>query len=301
MAFRGGFRQDVTVNGCKRIRLVGLTLFGGSGFCVHESGGEGNYYSYTLTYPPKPPGATAAPLIASNADAFHSGGARVGPTLEGCKFEGMCDDGIPIHGYYGMVVAGEGKELVVGCPWNNNFFRPGDTLRLLDKSGAVVAEAKVVSSGPAEGYTPASLPKDDHFEFSDKFYRLALDKPVRAEPGFRVGTPNANGSGFVIRGCTIKNNRARGILIKADDGIIEGNEVDGSTIAGLVISPEYYWNEAGYSRNVTCAEQRVSALRLRDRRPVDGAGGGRHRRGRGGPNQRHRLRQSALALREQCL
>ena len=251
MAFRGPGEQDILVAGCENVTLDGLTLYGGSGFCVHEDGGEGgSRYTYTLTYPPKPNGATAAPLIASNADAFHSGGARKGPTLEGCKFEGMCDDGIPIHGYYGLVVErqDDGRTLVMA---GRNFFQPGDPIRVLDKTGALVGEAKVVSGEPApDDFEPHNPPQDKHFELDGHFYQLTLDKPVPAEPGFRASTPNANGSGFVIRNNTIKNHRARGILVKADDGLIEGNEVDGSTIAGLVIAPEYYWNEAGYSRNV---------------------------------------------------
>ena len=254
MAFRGPGAQDVYVPGCETINLDGLTLMGGTGFCVHEDGGEGgSRYSYTLTYPPKPDGATAAPLIASNADAFHSGGARKGPTLENCSFEGMCDDGIPIHGYYGLVVERRdaGKTLLMAGPWDRSFFRPGDPIRVLDKTGAIVGESKILSGGPApDGFAPKNPPDDDHFKLDGNFFQLKLDKPVPAEPGFRASDPNAMGSGFVIRGCKIKNHRARGILIKADDGLIEGNEVDGSTIAGLVISPEYYWNEAGYSRSV---------------------------------------------------
>ena len=121
--------------GCEKINIDGLTILGGTGFCVHEDGGEGDSrYAYTLTYPPKPDGATAAPLIASNADAFHSGGVRRGPTLENCSFEGMCDDGIPIHGYYGLVVERQdaGKTLLMAGPWDRSFFRAGDPIRVLD-------------------------------------------------------------------------------------------------------------------------------------------------------------------------
>ena len=254
MAFRGPGGQDVLVAGCENVTLDGLTLYGGSGFCVHEDGGEGgNRYAYTLTYPPKPDGATAAPLIASNADAFHSGGVRRGPTLEGCNFEGMCDDGIPIHGYYGMVVEASegGRRLYMARSADRSVFRAGDPIRVLDKSGALVGEAKVVAVEPApDSFKPENPPQDKHFELDGKFHVLTLDNAVPAEPGFRASTPNANGSGFVVRNNTIKNHRARGILVKADDGLIEGNTVDGSTIAGLVIAPEYYWNEAGYSRNV---------------------------------------------------
>ena len=89
MAFRGPGEQDILVAGCKNVTLDGLTLLGGSGFCVHEDGGEGgSRYTYTLTYPPTPDGATAAPLIASNADAFHSGGVPHGADAGGVQVRG---------------------------------------------------------------------------------------------------------------------------------------------------------------------------------------------------------------------
>lgn len=255
MAFRGPGAQDLYLTGCSGCALEGVTLLGGSGFCVHEDGGEGrNRYQYTLTYPPKPAGATEAPLIASNADAFHSGGMRRGPVLDGCRFEGMCDDGVPIHGYYRFVVgsADDGKTVYLGGRFAWDTFRAGDPIRVLDKVGTLIGEAKVVATAPAPaGYRPAALPADKRYEENDgKYFALTLDRPVRAESGFRAATPNACGSGFVVRNCVIRNHRARGMLIKADDGLIENNVVDGSTIAGLVIAPEFFWNEADYSRNI---------------------------------------------------
>ena len=253
MAFRGPGAQDIYLGGCADMSITNVTIRNGSGFCVHEGGGDGdNHYSYKLTYGPVPSGGTAPPLIASNADAFHSGGMRHGPTLENCSFEGMCDDGIPIHGYYAMVVR-KGPvttaDLDIICEGNRNFFMAGDPLRLFDKHGALVGEAIVVTTdSTGEPYSGAE--PDKHFKSARRVFHLKLDQPLVTEDGFRASDPHANGSGFVIRNCVIRNHRARGMLIKADDGLIENNTIDSSTICDLLIAPELYWNEACYSRNL---------------------------------------------------
>ena len=101
-------------------------------------------------------------------------------------------------------------------------------------------------------------PADDPqhlFGTRPRYRRLTLDRPVPGLAyGCRLGDPAASGAGYVVRHCHIHDHRARGLLLKADDGLVEGNTVDGSTIAGLVISPEFYWNEAGYSRRVTARD-----------------------------------------------
>ena len=66
-----------------------------------------------------------------------------------------------------------------------------------------------------------------------------------------MGNPRCNGAGFKILNCTLGNTRSRGILIKADHGLIEGNTISGCGMSAISIGPEYYWNEADYSRHVT--------------------------------------------------
>ena len=246
MAFRGPGATDVRLAGCDHCRLEDVRIENGSGFCVHEDGGEGhNYYRYTVTYGPAPDSGTEPPRIASNADAFHSSGVRHGPTLDSCHFEGMCDDGVPIHGQYAVVAGATGGDVVAA----NDVFRAGDPYRALDATGAEIGEGTVRAVTPAGAYAPP--PGREKLFARRRFYRLTLDPPVAGlGVGCRLGDPAACGAGFVVRNCRIRNHRARGLLIKADDGLIEGNEIDGSTIAGLVISPEFYWNEAGYARHV---------------------------------------------------
>ncbi|MBE3097387.1 MAG: right-handed parallel beta-helix repeat-containing protein, partial [Planctomycetes bacterium] len=250
MAFRGRGNTDIRVGDCAAMTLADITILSGGGFCIHEDGGDGgSRFSYKVTYGPKPPGATAAPLIACNADAFHSSGVRKGPTLENCLFEGMCDDGIPIHGSYSLVARSSGDRLVV----TDGRFRPGDPLRLLTPEGEVAAEAAVRSIAPLKDFQPPAA-KSRHRTFADltrrRFSELTLDRPLAAGFDWLVSNPAAIGSGYVVRNNIIRNHRARGMLLKADNGLVEGNTVDGSTIAGIVIAPELWWSEACYSRNV---------------------------------------------------
>ncbi len=246
MAFRGPGGTDVLVAGCAACRLESVTITNGSGFCVHEDGGDGgNFYRYTVTYGPPPPGGTEPPVIAANADAFHSSGVRHGPTVEGCHFEGMCDDGVPIHGQYAVVASASGADAVVG----GNVFRAGDPYQALDAGGAVVGEGVVRAVSPVA--LLVAPPGHEKLFRGKRFFGLTLDPPVPGLVlGWRLGNPAACGDGFVVRDCVIRNHRARGMLIKASNGLIEGNLVEGSTIAGLVLSPEFYWDEAGYVRHV---------------------------------------------------
>ena len=256
VTWRGTVRADISLNGCAGMRIAGVTIRGGAGFCVLESGGAGgNYFNYTVTYGPRPPGATEDPLLASNADGFHSNAVRHGPTLENCHFEGMNDDGIPIHGQYALVRKPSAGSGIVIQSKNPPFCEGGDLLRFYDERGAFAGEAHVVSVAPLPAYTPPAPPPKDLRLFQDiahpVYERVTLDRAPGARPGWLAANANANGDGFVIRGCTVRNNRARGMLIKASDGLIENCTVEGNSMGGIIVAPEMtFWNESDYARNV---------------------------------------------------
>lgn len=251
IAFRGLGLQDIYIGSdADHIRILGVTILGGGGFCVHETRGEGyNTYTYRVTYAPRPVGATMDPLVASNFDAFHSSSVRHGPHLEGCMFEGMGDDGIPIHGSYSLVMSVSGARVTMS---DDAAFRVGDPIRFFGTDGGLADEGTVVRVVDLPSFVPSGT--SQYSAFADlsvrHFQELTLDHAVAASFDWLASNPAANGSGYVIRNNVIRNNRARGILLKADDGLVEGNLIDGSTIAGIVLAPETYWDEACYSRNV---------------------------------------------------
>jgi len=259
IVFRGRGHSTIAVTRSQGVSISGVTIQSSAGFGIAESEGEGgNHFQYRLTYGPKPDGATMAPLVSSSGDAFHSSNVRKGPTLEGCELEGMCDDGIAIHGSYAAVVKQEGKSVVVNTLWGALPLIPGDPVRLYNEDGALIDEAKVVGASKVDNF-----PMDRELSYRPMkgvrhFWRIELDKEIPSPFGTLLSTPNAEGSGFVVRNNQIRNNRARGILVKADNGLIEGNTVDGCTIAGIVAAPEKYFMEGDYCRNLIIRNNTIS-------------------------------------------
>jgi hypothetical protein len=250
VAFRGIGPHNVMLVNCASMQIVGVTIYNAPAFAIWESQGDGgNRYTVAVKRGYRPAGARTDPLLSSTADAFHSVEMRRGPTLDHCQFESMGDDGIAIHGIYSFVFEAQGARLVI----NHNSFRRGDPLRLVDPHGVPAGEAVVASVRPLPGFTNSR--KSQRATLSDNttgpFFELTLDHPVTAGFDYLAANPAAAGSGYIVRNTTIRNHRARGMLLKADRGLIEDNTVEGSTMGGIVITPEFWWNEAGYSRDVT--------------------------------------------------
>ncbi|HUA66042.1 MAG TPA: right-handed parallel beta-helix repeat-containing protein, partial [Alphaproteobacteria bacterium] len=83
------------------------------------------------------------------------------------------------------------------------------------------------------------------------FLELTLDRQSGAPAGAEASNPRCNGAGFKILNCTLGNTRSRGILVKGDNGLIEGCDISGCGMSAISIGPEYYWREADYSQDVT--------------------------------------------------
>ena len=249
VAFRGKGPHNIAVIHCARMRITGVTIYNAASFAVWEAEGDGdNHYTISVKRGPPPPEARTGPLLSSTADAFHSANMRKGPVLEGCDFESMGDDGIAIHGTYSFVFEARENRLVI----NKSSFRPGDPLRLFDANGHPAGEAVVESVRPMEDFR--NMKKSRRTTLSDNtegpYFEIALDRPLRAEFDYLASSPAATGSGYALRNNTIRNHRARGMLLKADNGLVQANTIDGSTMGGIVLAPEFWWNEADYSRNV---------------------------------------------------
>ena len=82
---------------------------------------------------------------------------------------------------------------------------------------------------------------------------LTLDRALPMPAAAKASNPERCGKGFKILDCTLGNTRSRGILVKGDDGIIQGCTIEGCGMSAVSIGPEYWWNEADYCWNVTVA------------------------------------------------
>lgn len=254
LAFRSYIREDIALDGCSDMCIQHVTIMAGTGFCYHEIGGAGNnqYIDDSIVFPPKPRAASIPPLKASNADGLHSSMARHGPIIIGCHFEGTGDDGIAIHGTYSMLQRAAGRRWIVLFPWHlKSYIRPGDLLKLYNPHDGFLGQARAVAVTPLPDYHPKRLPAIN-MGFDGKppqhCYSVTLNYPVAgATYADRISDTSANGSGFIVRNCVIRNNRARGMIIKGDNGVIENNMISGCSVGGIEVAPEFWWNEAGSS------------------------------------------------------
>ena len=234
----GGGNSVIHLDGCAHCVMRGVTLQN-AGFAAffETGGGGGNQYLQCRVAPgPKPPGATEPQLVGCGADGFHSAGTRVGPTLVDCTWEGLLhDDCIAIHGLLQKVVRSEGRKLVME-KGNRAGFAVGDPVRISARDG-YIGEFKCVAMRVLED--------------EGGLLELTLNQESDAPAGAEASNPRCNGAGFQILNCTLGNTRSRGILVKGDNGLIEGCAITGCGMSAISIGPEYYWREGDYSESVT--------------------------------------------------
>ena len=191
---------------------------------------------------PRPDGASEDELVGCAADGFHSVGTITGPIIDHCSWEGLLhDDCIAIHGSLQNVLRSEGAKLI---------------LESGNRGGFVVGEPVRISS--AQGYYGEFTCQEmSHTHDREALLELTLDRASGAPADAKASNPRRNGAGFKILDCTLGNCRSRGILVKADNGLIENCTISGCGMSAISIGPEYWWREADYSRNVTVRNNKL--------------------------------------------
>ena len=211
----------------------------------------------------------AEPRLRSlDADAFHSTGAVKGPSYLGCTARFMGDDAVNIHGDYHLVMAAQDRELRVLAKGEMNI-QPGDPVELVNYDGVRLPDAKAVA------VRPSGLIHEDERAFLarqnmdaglkaaksslTKAFSITLNRAENLPVGSVICSANRIGNGFTVKDCQFGFNRARGILIKASHGEVSGNRVEGSRMSAILVSPEYWWLEAGSSSDLKISGNTITA------------------------------------------
>jgi hypothetical protein len=242
-----------------------ITLFGGPCFGYFETGGGSNSWSdISITYPEPPTGGAASPLLSTSADGFHSSGTRVGPRITRASFEGMDDDGIAIHGNIRLVTDVSGSQI-----WTVNLGPAaiGDRFIIYDQTfqaipflsegsnfAATFLTVTAVAAADPDYRPPFNVSKTMPSQTLPASYQVLTvtpAPPAGAAFDWVIINADAVGRGFAVRDSYIRNHRARGLLIKGSDGFIDNVTITNSSLGGIIITPELYWREAGYARNIT--------------------------------------------------
>ena len=246
-----------------KVRLEDITLFASNCFGFIESECDGSVYDRCRI-----DRRTAAadfvkrsdPRLRSlDADAFHSSGAIKGPAYVKCVAKFMGDDCVNIHGDYHLITRCEGTKLRVLAKGTMNI-QPGDPVELVLYTGQRLPDAQVVSvqaagaMGDEERLFLSRQNMDANLKSGrslGRAYDITLDCGVVMPMGSVICSANRVGNGFSVKDCDFGFNRSRGILIKASHGEVSGNHIEGSKMSAILVTPEYWWLEAGSSSDVT--------------------------------------------------
>jgi len=226
---------------CENIKFEDITITsGGVGFFEDSGVGNNTYKNCIVMKGSKPDGASAARLLSTAADAFHSNGVEKGPQIIGCNFANMGDDGINIHGELINVqsVMDKNQIKIYSTKWVKPLNK-GDQIIIVSLDGT-----------PKEGTKTIKQIGD---KTGDNCYIVQLDNISNIAQNDRIYSLNKIGAGFKITDTKISNNRARGMIIKSHNGEISNCVIDGSSMEGILFDSEMTtgnWNEAGDPQNI---------------------------------------------------
>jgi hypothetical protein len=198
---------------------------------IFEGEGGGNHYIRChWMLGPRPHGATEDPVVTNAADGLHSPDCDPGPDIEDCTFTGVfLDDCIAIHGGYHKVISVNGPTIVAQNAYA--YYAVGEPVRISNDHGFYLQANVTVLKDNGDGTST-----------------LTLDSTVAVPTDAHLSNPLHDGQGYKIINCRLGNTRSRGIIVKADSGIIQGCTITNCGL-GLRIGPEYP-SEADYSQHV---------------------------------------------------
>ena len=230
----GGAQPVFHAEQCAHCSFIDFTFPSSPSWCtIREDTCTANYYyNDKITYGPAPAGGSK-PQMRSVGSGFQGVGDYVGPDVENCLFEGTGDDGFDLRGYLDDITAVSGKNITVsgGAQWSWH-----DPIRLSDNQGHY--QDAVVNG--INGST------------------LTLDQTVLVAAGnggaiqSAASNPNRNCGGYKLINDTVRDNRARGMLVRGDNGLIQGCTLTNNSMPGILLGLEgvYGWHEGDYSHNV---------------------------------------------------
>jgi parallel beta-helix repeat protein len=250
-------------NECVNLKLENITLFSGNCFGFFETNGTKNTYLKCVIDRRSPETdmyARSKRMRSNDADAFHSKYATIGPQIIECSAKFQGDDGINICGKYYLSTGAVGNTIRVIVPQTCDL-SVGTSLEILTMDGKRMPVAKVlkiedeghITNEEIEAVLKLKQNENNKRRLSNsqnKIIKLIVDKDLTFRFGAVIADINKMGNGFLVKNCNFSYNRSRGILIKASNGSVIGNTLQGNWMSSVLISPEAWWLESGSSDNI---------------------------------------------------
>lgn len=273
--------NTITMSQCEGVTVRDVTAVAGAGMGLYAS------MSANITYSNVQVRRAAGRPISITADATHFQSCAGHIEVAGCVFEGQGDDGMNVHGQFGLIsaVSADRKSLSLGdaqYPHSRLVAKAGDTVTLRDgatmqaywtgtlaglKSGGGAAEASSSAAAAARaaaaaaahhagGHVVPGLGSADVLQTA----QLTTPAPPQARKGDIIEDLTLRPSVHLV-GNTFATNRARGTLLKSDHVLVENCTYDRNTgPAVLVYSGDCFWFESGPVHNWTVRNNAIRGV-----------------------------------------
>ena len=169
-------------------------------------------------------------------DATHFVGCRGQLTIEDCRFQNQFDDAVNAHGLYSQIVRRLDERTLrvrIVHPQHQGVrgYRPGDRFAILASPYLSIRGHGVLRSFVA---------------YNSETTDLVFDEPLPAD--LVAGDLVENLSAYpdiILRGCTIRWNRARGVLLNGGGKILVENNVFETAGSAILVESSGLWGESG--------------------------------------------------------
>lgn len=177
-------------------------------------------------------------MISASADATHFVNCKGLIEFDNCRFENMLDDATNVHGTYQLVdsiLSDNQLALSSGHYQQDEFelFSPGDSVGLIDRKSLQTKYLSKVKSYKVVG---------------KRLFLLTLEHPLKKQmlSGNYVVENLSWKASVIMQNCTVKQNRARSILISTTKPVLIEKNYFSSMMAGIRICGDAnYWFESG--------------------------------------------------------
>ncbi len=182
-------------------------------------------------------------LLSTNADGLHARWNRAPINLIGCDFSRMGDDAVNITGsYQGLLEQTSANVIYVE---QHAGYYVNDHIRITNpETGELITEATItaVSKGV---YTPTAGTISTKITVAETLPTLSsvLTPLSGRSEADEVINLDLIGAGSQIIGNSFGNNRARGIMLRCDNALIEGNYFYQLDDPAIVIGEDFAWRE----------------------------------------------------------
>jgi hypothetical protein len=277
-----GIPHTIYIENSSSIKLENVSIHGSPAFAFLCRNGQQIHLNGVKVIPGKTPvRATVPRLLSSNADGIHFKHAYSDITVENCELAYNGDDTIVLTNSYSPIFEKpQANVLTVAIKSRQDTIQNGDLLYVYNPNSGIREEA-IIESIASISLTEVEIRERIASVFPnanltnstfERAFEITLDRPVSAVQGGWIAYRNGESTNFLIENNSIRNTRARGILIKASSGVVRTNEVYNAFLPGIQVRPDAnYWMEGDFAQNVVIREndlRRCSIARINGYTPI---------------------------------